>query len=87
MGEGVGEGVGVEVDVGEGMGVAATGWAGAAGWHAVTISTTNSKPYTLSFTFVLMEFDQQADCWSNRMVEMAGIEPASERFDHGTLRA
>jgi hypothetical protein len=87
MGEGVGEDVGVDVDVGEGIGGEATGSAGAAGWHAVTVSTTNTKPNPLSFILVLMEFDQQSVCWSNRKVEMAGIEPASERFDHGTLRA
>ena len=87
MGEGVGEDVGTGVAVGEGTGVAATGSAVAAGWHAVTVSRTNSKPIPLSFILVLMEFDQQSPCWSNRKVEMAGIEPASERFDHGTLRA
>jgi len=35
----------------------------------------------------LIEFDQQFYCWSNSLVEMAGIEPASERFEHETLRA
>ena len=87
MGEAVGEAVVLDVDVGDGNIVAATGSAVAAGWHAVTVSTTNAKPNPLSFILVLMAFDQQSACWSIRKVEMAGIEPASERFDHGTLRA